>query len=138
MAAIAMTRYLSASPGSVVSGILLAIFFGVAIGLFNGIFVAKVGINAFMMTLITQMFLDGVSLIVTGAKAIGELPEGYVSIGTGDIFGIPIPIALMVVFFILGVFCKQKFLTFAKIFPQTPVGNFYVNPRTSPPKYSFA
>ena len=25
------------------------------------------------------------------------------------------------------VFCKSKFLTFAKLFPQAPVGNFYVN-----------
>jgi len=108
MAAIAMTRYLSASPGSVISGIILAVFFGVVIGLFNGLLVAKVGINAFMMTLITQMFLDGMSLIVTGAKAIGELPEGYVSIGTGDIFGIPIPIVLMLVFFILGQFILKK------------------------------
>ena len=25
----------------------------------------------------------------------------------------------------ISVFCKSKFLTFAKIFPQAPVGNFY-------------
>jgi hypothetical protein len=30
----------------------------------------------------------------------------------------------------LGVFCKPKFLTFAKLFPQAPVGNFYVNPNS--------
>jgi hypothetical protein len=28
------------------------------------------------------------------------------------------------------VFCKPKFLTFAKLFPQAPVGNFYVNPNS--------
>ena len=27
----------------------------------------------------------------------------------------------------LNVFCKLKFLTFANIFPQAPVGNFFVN-----------
>ncbi len=30
-----------------------------------------------------------------------------------------------------GVFCNLKFLTFAKLFPQAPVGNFYVNPNSS-------
>ena len=29
-----------------------------------------------------------------------------------------------------NVFCKPKFLTFAKLFPQAPVGNFYVNPNS--------
>jgi hypothetical protein len=29
------------------------------------------------------------------------------------------------------VFCNLKFLTFAKLFPQAPVGNFYVNPSSS-------
>jgi len=28
---------------------------------------------------------------------------------------------------VLVVFCKSKFLTFANIFPQAPVGNFFVN-----------
>ncbi len=28
------------------------------------------------------------------------------------------------------VFCKWDLTTFAKVFPQAPVGNFYVNPST--------
>jgi hypothetical protein len=31
---------------------------------------------------------------------------------------------------ILIVFCKSKFLTFAKLFPQAPVGNFLYKPQT--------
>lgn len=27
----------------------------------------------------------------------------------------------------MGVFCKRKFTTFEKIFPQALVGNFYIN-----------
>lgn len=36
-----------------------------------------------------------------------------------------------------GVFCKRNFLTFAKIFPQAPVGKFYVNPSNFSSKISY-
>lgn len=35
------------------------------------------------------------------------------------------------------VFCKRNFLTFAKIFPQAPVGKFYVNPSNFSSKISY-
>ena len=36
-----------------------------------------------------------------------------------------------------SVFCKRNFLTFAKIFPQAPVGKFYVNPSNFSSKISY-
>ncbi len=108
MAAILMTRYMQSSPASVLPGILIAMLFGILIGLLNGVLVAKVGVNAFMMTLIIQMLLDGISLIITGAKAIGGLPEGYIGIGTNSFLGVPIPIVVMLIFFILGQFVLKK------------------------------
>ena len=39
--------------------------------------------------------------------------------------------------FALDVFCKRNFLTFAKIFPQAPVGKFYVNPSNFSSKISY-
>lgn len=38
---------------------------------------------------------------------------------------------------VVGVFCKRNFLTFAKIFPQAPVGKFYVNPSNFSSKISY-
>ena len=39
--------------------------------------------------------------------------------------------------FYTSVFCKRNFLTFAKIFPQAPVGKFYVNPSNFSSKISY-
>jgi len=36
---------------------------------------------------------------------------------------IPIMVNKLILFFIMTVFCKVKFPTFAKLFPQAPVGN---------------
>ena len=108
MAALIMTRLLPTTNGSVLSGILTGLGTGAIIGLINGFFVAKIGMNAFMMTLITQMLCEGISLMVTNATSIGDLPEEYTVIGTGTLYGIPVPVIIMLVFFLVGQFVLSK------------------------------
>ena len=108
VAALVMTRLYGATDASVVPGILAALATGALIGLFNGFCVAKIGMNAFILTLIMQMLCDGISLIATDAVSIGGLPKAYTALGTGVVAGIPLPILVMLGFFILGQFVLSK------------------------------
>ena len=104
VAALVMTRLMNASGAAVVPGVLVALATGALIGAFNGVCVSVIGMNPFILTLIMQMFCDGVSLIATDSMSIGGLPEGYIAIGTSNVLGVPAPILIMLVFFIVGQF----------------------------------
>jgi ribose/xylose/arabinose/galactoside ABC-type transport system permease subunit len=81
-----MTRWI---PESSLIAVFAALVAGTLIGLANGLCVAKIGMNAFILTLIMQMFCDGISLIATDSVSIGDLSEGYIAIGKGSVLGIP-------------------------------------------------
>lgn len=108
MAAIVMARIMDATASSVIPGVLIALTTGTLIGFLNGFCVAVIGVNPFILTLIMQMLCDGVSLIVTDATSIGGLAEGYISIGTIELAGIPLPIIIMLTFFVVGQFVLSR------------------------------
>lgn len=108
VSALLMTKVFQAGDGAVLPGILIALLTGAAIGFFNGFCVSKIGMNAFILTLIMQMFCDGMSLLLTDSTSIGGLPDGFIKIGTGSVFGIPFPILIMLVVFVIGQFVLSK------------------------------
>lgn len=82
----------------------VAIIFGIAIGtligLFNGIIIAKVGINPFITTLGTMSAIRGLVLVV-GKTNISGFPKSFAVLGQGKIFGIQSLIIIAVVFVIV-------------------------------------
>ena len=116
IAALIMTRVMNGSTAAPVVGVLAALAAGACIGLFNGFCVSKIGMNAFILTLIMQMFCDGISLIATDAASIGDLPVAYTSIGNGGLLGIPLPIIIMLVFFVVGQFVLSKTIFGRKLY----------------------
>lgn len=107
IAAIVMTKLIDGGAAPL-AGVFAALATGAIIGLLNGLCVSKIGMNAFILTLIMQMLCDGVSLIATDAASIGNLPEGYTRIGSGNLLGVPTPIIIMLAFFLLGQFVLSK------------------------------
>lgn len=105
VAALVMTRWI---PESSLIAVFAALVAGTLIGLANGLCVAKIGMNAFILTLIMQMFCDGISLIATDSVSIGDLSEGYIAIGKGSVLGIPYTILIMLCFFVIGQFVLSK------------------------------
>lgn len=84
-------------------GVVVVIVCGVACGALNGFFIAKLSVNSFMMTLITQLIFKSVALWPTKSKSITAIPEAFISIGDTKLFGvIPISIFILLAFFILG------------------------------------
>ncbi|WP_391557659.1 ABC transporter permease [Robertmurraya sp.] len=88
--------------------IFLAILAGVSIctllSLLNGVLSIKLKINSFMVTLGTMTIFSGMSNIFTDQKAIFNLPESFKVIGQGSLFGIPIPLIIMVILIALASF----------------------------------
>jgi len=104
---IAMTGILAPTLGAPL-GIAIMIGMGLLIGLLNGTMVAGIGVNAFVMTLITQTLFKGLSLLFTNSATLRGLPEGFLMISDTLIVGIPLPFILLLVLFIGGQFVLSK------------------------------
>ena len=91
-------------------GLLAGVVAGMATGLINGLIVTKLRIPALITTLGTLTIIRGVSFTLTGGLPVFGFPkepflgfaEGVQAIGKGYVLGIPVPVIIMVIVFILG------------------------------------
>lgn len=91
-------------------GLLAGVTAGMATGLINGLIVTKLRIPALITTLGTLTIIRGVSFTLTGGLPVFGFPkepflgfaEGVQAIGKGYVLGIPVPVIIMVIVFILG------------------------------------
>jgi len=72
-------------------GIATALLLGLAVGILNGFFIAKVGMNPFVTTLATQVLVTGFLFVGTSAQPVYGVPESFTVLGLGRIGPIPIP-----------------------------------------------
>src|ERR1700739_1947202 len=77
--------------------VLAACVVGALGGLINGSLVAKTRIPPFIATLGTFTAIRGLALLYTGGRPISDLTDSYNFIGQGDVFGLPVPIIILVV-----------------------------------------
>jgi ribose transport system permease protein len=78
--------------------ILLTLIFGLLIGWFHGLFVTKLKMHGFLITLVTLGLARGFILVLTNAFPITGLPREFTGIGQGYIADlIPIPLVICVV-----------------------------------------
>src|SRR5919106_1298171 len=68
----------------------LAIAFGAAAGLFNGLLVVRFQINAFIVTLATYISIRGFGLVLTGGRSMYGLPDDFRVVATAAVFGLPL------------------------------------------------
>lgn len=86
--------------------IAIALLCSLAVGLANGILIAKFQINAFIVTLGMMLFLTGLLLVMANGTTILNLPSSFNVIGQGDVLGVQNPIwitILLVIVFDLAV-----------------------------------
>jgi len=79
-----------------------AIAAGVATGIINGFIVAKIGVNSFIATLATSSVFSGVVLSWLGTDLLTLTTPSPRELGTGSLLGIPLPIVVLVVVFVIG------------------------------------
>lgn len=86
------------SPVAIVIGLIAA----VAVGLANGVLVAKLKINPFITTLGMQIAIRGLLLVIAHGRAVLNLPPTFTVIGQGRLFGIQYPIYIMLTLVIIS------------------------------------
>ena len=72
-----------------------AITFGMIFGLINGLLIAKMRLNAFIVTLAIGEVLAGLILVITRGYPVLNLPKSFAVIGQGMLGIVPIPVLFM-------------------------------------------
>jgi ribose transport system permease protein len=88
--------------------ILIGLAAGTALGLFNGIAVAKAKLPAFIVTLAMMTIARGFTLIYTNGRPISGFDETFRFFGAGYLGRIPVPVVIMfLLLFIIYVLLKK-------------------------------
>jgi ribose transport system permease protein len=74
----------------------LTMAFGLMLGLLNGVFVAGLRLNPFIVTLATWEIFAGMTLVITKGYPIRPLGDTFAVFGKGDIFGVPVPVVIFI------------------------------------------
>lgn len=76
---------------------------GACLGGLSGMIIAKGKVQAFIATLVTMTLLRGVTMVYTDGRPIStgftDVADSFAWFGTGYMFGIPVPVWLMVIVF---------------------------------------
>lgn len=87
---------------------LLSLLTGTLIGSFSSLCVTKIGIAPMIATMGVNTALRGAAYLITGGTAIFNFPKTYSFIGQGYIFGVPVPVIIMIIVFAFGVVFLNK------------------------------
>ena len=88
--------------------IFIVLFFGLVIGLINGFFVHKVGINPMIATLGTMGILRGTAYIISGGLPVYGFTKQFTVIGQGYLGPVPVPVIIMGVCFAIGFYILEE------------------------------
>jgi len=86
------------------AAIAVALLIGIGVGLFNGYLIAFVGIPSFIVTLGGLTLWRGLAFESTGGFDNSGLPDPFPFIGYGEILGIPMPILIMLLAYVVMAF----------------------------------
>ncbi len=94
--------------GSISLGLLAALVCGAIVGLVNGALIAKLRINALIATLATMQIVRGLALIASDGRAVGINDPNFYQLALSTFLGIPTPIWIMLILFILFGFVLNR------------------------------
>lgn len=111
----AIMANLIVSGMDLILAILITLLLGLAIGIVNGLLISKGRLQPFIATLGTMTLLRGFTLVYTQGKPIGTSGgTGSVifgKIGSGYIFGLPIPVYIMIIVFVIAYYILRHLRT---------------------------
>jgi ribose/xylose/arabinose/galactoside ABC-type transport system permease subunit len=85
--------------------VILPVFIGLLVGLlmgaFNGFIITKSKIAPFIVTLGTMTIGRGLALILSKGRPVSNLSDSFNFIGSGNLLGIPFPIIVLIIIFII-------------------------------------
>jgi simple sugar transport system permease protein len=115
VAAWIMTSKMGDSETLSTSWILIACIAGIIVGLaagaINSIIIARLHVTPILATLATGTLFNGIAIGLTNGVSISGLPEQFMRVGNGTLFGIPTPFVLMVaIALVVGLFINRTTL----------------------------
>src|SRR5690625_618664 len=109
----ALTAGMLSSGMDPILAIFLGLMIGLVLGAMNGLIITKGKVAPFIATLATMTIFRGATLVYTDGKPITGLSDSFTfeMIGKGYVFGIPFPVILMLVIFVIlfFFFCNKVF-----------------------------
>ncbi|WAX94799.1 L-arabinose ABC transporter permease AraH [Aminobacter sp. NyZ550] len=96
------------ATGSIMVGILAALLCGGAVGLINGVVIAKFRINALITTLATMQIVRGLALIASDGRAVGINDPNFYQLALSKLLGIPTPIWVLAILFVVFGFVLNR------------------------------
>ncbi|HEX7825681.1 MAG TPA: ABC transporter permease [Mycobacterium sp.] len=97
VSAMASAATAKANPGQVWMTVLVAMVVGLAVGSVNGILVSRINVPPFIATLGTLTAGSGLAYVIGGGAPINGLPAEFGSIANTKIFGLQIPVLVMII-----------------------------------------
>ncbi len=88
--------------------VLVGLLVGILVGVINGILVSKLEIPPFIATLGSYLYVRGIVYMSTNAYPIVSLDKGYNFFGRGFIWGIPFPVLVMAIVYIIAIIISEK------------------------------
>jgi ribose transport system permease protein len=99
------------SPGQLIStmglpvpiAIILTLFIGTLFGVFHGLFVSKLKMHGFLITLVTLVLARGLAIAITTGYPISGIPQELLPIAQSSWLNIPIPFIILIIVVIIAV-----------------------------------
>jgi ribose transport system permease protein len=91
-----------------VPAMIVVILVGVLVGLLNALLVNYFGLQPFIATLATSSVCEGFAYIACNGIAVAVNNKNFIFLGTGRIFGVPLPIIILFLLFLLFGFMLMK------------------------------
>jgi ribose transport system permease protein len=95
---------------------IIGLLVGIIAGFFNGLLVGYGKLAAFIVTLGTMTLFRGFTEIYTHGTPIFNLPESFMTLGTGTIAGLPNPVWIMILAIIVGWIFLNRMTTGRRIY----------------------
>lgn len=96
------------NTGNPLLGAVAALAVGIVLGTVNGLLVAYLGFQPFIVTLSTMWLFRGMAYLYTNGIAIVGMPDSFVRIGRGSMLSIPNVVWLIMVLYLLCFFLLKK------------------------------
>lgn len=90
------------------SAILIALIVGVGCGIFSSAFIIKLRLLPFIVTLAMMNVYRGIASVFTDGYSAQNMPELVQWIGKGRLLGIPVPIIVMLIVYVIAWFIQKK------------------------------
>lgn len=95
-------------PSSAIVALSVGVLAGGLLGLINGFLVARFNVAPFIATLAMMSIARGLTMVYSNGNPISGLSDSFIFLGGGEFLGIPIPIFILIISFIMGAILLNK------------------------------